>query len=345
MSDPLWPELSWTPSGEKVEWLIDRTHELAVRARGFELALEQASEAGEANLSRLADDLAEWEKLTANIWMSSGLEDAEGVTDEAVPRHADALAKVYRNLIDRRRSILAKLGAEASAKLQAREETVDVTEGEAGESDQVPQFGGETDLLGTQLPFIQLPGHEIQRPVSSDELRMRQTAESKQLPESGNLGALLSILPSEWVTSIFETLGLAAPGDEEMTAGSRSAFRRGVIHEHLLREDFLREIALALDEEDRTLLVKLMEAGKPLPYNRITAEFGKDDADGFFWGDRRPSGPLARLRRTGLAFVAMRFSQQLVQTPVDVAAKLKTVLASLESETGADEDGDEAAES
>src|SRR5690606_34023141 len=146
---------------------------------------------------------------------------------------------------------------------------------------------GDVDLLGNQLPFFELPTQEFTRPVSIEELRMRQAAENKLLPESRNLGALLAILPSEWVSSIYETLGFAAPDFEGVTSGSRSSVRRGVIHEHLHREEFLRDLVAALAPDERRLLEELVEAGR-LPYQRVTADYGKDDADGFFWSDRTP---------------------------------------------------------
>lgn len=330
MTRPVWPELSWDVPSSRLNWLIERTQELAYRTRAFELALEEASEAGEAPLSKVAEELEEWEGLAANLWMYVGLKEAKQLPTEDVPSHAEELAKVYANLRERRETILQKLGPEAAEKVLVREAGAKVDSQSLLErAGELPNMT-EVDSLGVAQAQFSLPDETI-RPLTAEEFRQRGAHESKPLPEPAHFKALLNALPPPWVHTIFDTIGLELPeelvrdeDDEEveLTANSRSTLQKRVLTERMNAE-LLRQIVFALDDADRQLLSELISQGGAVKYAEATAKYGKDDADGFFWQERPPSGPVARLRRVGLGFVGMRGGKQVLQAPEDLVEMLR----------------------
>lgn len=336
MSDAQWPELSWEVPQQRLEWLAARTRELAQRARAFELALEAASEAGEAPLSKVAEDLELWEGLTASVWMYVGLGEAKQVPPDDVPLHAEELAKIYENLRERRGALLAKLG-DAAQKVLAREAAAKVTgddlQTRVGE---LPSFGQDAvDALGAAAPVMTVVQPELARPVTGEELRQRMAQESRPLSEPASFQALVAALPPPWVQCVFETIGLELPhalthdeDDEEveLTVNSRTALQRRVLTEQMTPQ-LLETIVFAIEEEDRALLMEVLGAGGALRYADATAKYGKDEADGFFWKDRPPSGPVARLRRTGLAFVGTQGGRSMLVVPEDLRAPLQAIIA------------------
>lgn len=329
MSEHSWPQLDWTVTGPKLNWLIDRTKDMAYRARAFELALEQAAEAGEAPLSKVADLLSEWEHLAANVWMYSGLGEAKQVAADDVIFHAEELAKVYGSLIDTREKILGTVGPDAANRILAREKEAKVDDAQvklrAGE---LPNFQ-ETDALGNVIS-IPLTQDEVKHPITPDELKSRMSAEQKALPDNADFKTLMNLVPPPWVAAIFETYDLPMPESDddeevELTANSRSTIQKKVLAERM-NDELLQTAVFALEDDDRKLLGELLNGGGAMRYSEAMNSYGKDDADGFFWSNRPPSGPVARLRRTGLAFVGMRGGKQLLVVPNDLQPKLKKLL-------------------
>ncbi len=326
-----WPELSWTVSPQRVQWLIDRTKDMGERARAFELALEACAEAGEAPLSKVADELELWERTSANVWMYVGLGEGKQVAAEDVPSHAEELEKVWLNLREQREAILNKLGA-AAANVLARETTTKVPYAQLVErAGELPSFGASVDALGTpQNIFI---AEEVAKPITGDEFRQRHASESKQLPDAADFRSLLEFLPAPWVQTIFDTVGLEIPrellvsgNDEEvrLTLNSRTALQKRVLVEQMGPE-LLQQIVFALDETDRALLAEMVAADGAIGYGDACKRYGRDDADGFFWLDRPPSGTVAHLRRVGLAYVGMRGGKQLMVVPSDLVEPIRTL--------------------
>lgn len=331
MADYLWPVLDWTVGEKKLSWLLERTKQLAVLARAFEVALEEASAAGEAPLSKAAVPLGDWEHAAANVWMYAGLEDAKKIPPDDVQFHAEELAKIYATLQEKRAEILTAIGADASAKVQDRERAAKVDDASIQQRvGELPSFQ-ETSALGamTSMQFTEPP----EAPITPDELKSRDSAERKTLPDDANFQTLLNLLPPPWVNAVFETHGLLlelSEDDEEaeeveLTANSRSTMQKKMLSEKI--GSLLREAVFALEEEDRKLIEELISAGGALKYSDARTKYGKDDADGFHWGDRPPSGTIARLRRVGIAFVGMRGGKQVLALPTDLIPSLTAVLA------------------
>lgn len=340
MSDSSWPDLDWIIPAQRVAWLIERTKLLGQRTRAFELALEQSAEAGEAPLSKVAEDLAHWEALAANIYMYVGLGDAKQVAAEDVTAHAEELSKVYENLRERRGAILEKL-KDSAPKIVAREGATQVDEAQLRErAGELPSFKEETNALGGQVAGFQISGDEAQKPITADELRARLSHESKSFPETTDFQSLLNSLPPPWVGSIFETIGLAFPAeltrdrndDEddpdselELTANSRSTIQKRLLID-AMTDELLQEILFALDDEDRVLLEQMLKEGGSIAYADAMAKYGKDAEDGFYWMERTPSGTIARLRRVGLAYVGMKGGKQLLLVPSDLVPRMRAIL-------------------
>ncbi|MGA9524245.1 MAG: hypothetical protein WBV82_22515 [Myxococcaceae bacterium] len=321
-----WPELSWNVSSQRVQWLIDRTKEMGDKARAFELALEACSEAGEVPLSKVADELELWERTSANVWMYVGLGEGKQVAADDVPAHAEELQKVWLNLCEQRQAILQKLEA-AAARVLAREAVAKVEYAHLLErAGELPSFGATVDALGT--PQNILIAAEVSKPVTGDELRQRHAAEAKALPEPADFKSLVHLLPPPWVQSIFESMGLEIPR-ELLTAEaskSRSALHKQVLIERMSPE-LLKQALLALNEPARSLLLEMVNAGGAIRYAEACQRYGRDDADGFFWLDRSPSGPIAHLRRAGFAFVGMSGARQLLVVPADLVGPIRELLA------------------
>jgi hypothetical protein len=311
-----WTELSWTPSSPALPWLLERVGWMAQRTRGFELALEEVGEVGEEPRSRAATVLAEWERQAAQVWLYAGLGEARQVSEEDVPAHAEELAKVWANLCELRQQVLAAMG-EGAGSVRERERTVRVDEA------RVRQRVGELPSFEDPGP-VPPPLEPEVRPVSADEVRQRQAQEARPLPQPFTLEAVMGALPPPWVATIHQTLGLQL---EEGEVGASPVKRqREEVCAALGQRDFLREILSSLEEQERALLEALLASAEGLRYGEAVARFGLDDADGFYWSERPASGPVARLRRLGLAVVARHEGRQVLALPADLAAALQAVL-------------------
>lgn len=373
-----WPRLSWD-GPPSLDALRARLRELAARARRFEAALEEAAEAGEADLSLIEAPLAEWDRCAADVFAFTGLGEGRAIAESDVPSLSKQLAKTSQELGKHREKVLARLG-KAASRVLAREPEIALDEAAitVGEGpDGVPASSGSEDSEAAffrEVPVERLPNGEepefeepefidgeirdggapmlgddmdapaevgtsrltgearalvveqrASSPVRAEELRMRQLAESKPYPKTGHLAALLANLPTEWIGAIHATLGLPGAG-AETTAGSRATAQRAAIFEHLRRPESLAALVAGFGERERTLLAALVRTGG-LPYPRVTAKFGLDEADGYAWTERPASGPLAMLRRSGLAFVCTKDGGLFVAAAADLAAPLKEALA------------------
>lgn len=331
MSETPWPALDWTVGAQRVSWLVERTKDIALRARAFELALEDAASAGEAPLSKVAEQLDEWEHFAATIWMYAGLEKAKQVSADDVPVHAEELAKVYGSLSETREKILSTVGADAAKKIEAREKAAKVDDAQVQQrAGELPQFG-ETDAFGnTFVPPV--AEDAVKNPITAEELRSRMSAEQKTMPDNADFKTHLSLLPPPWIAAIFETYALPMPPSDdneeaELTSNSRTTIQKKVLGD-TMGEELLRTAVFALEDRDRELLSALLQNAGALRYSEAMTKFGRDDADGFFWSQRPASGPISRLRRTGLAFVGMRGGKQLLAVPSDLQPVLRKLLAS-----------------
>ena len=320
-----WPEIPWDPGLAPLDWLFDRVDLMVGRARGFELALEQACVAGEAALSTVADELAEWERCAANVFMYAGLRQAEQLGAEDVAAHAEELEKVWNELSGLRQVLLERLGEEAAERVVDREGLAKVDAAQVSERvGEQPAFVAATDRLsGVQTLMPSLTGPRT-KPVTADELRMRQAAEQKALPEPATLALLLEQAPSDWVGAIFDILGLELP--EEIIAAPRAARRKEIRRHHANRES-LESLVAGLPDEARALLGEILERGGVLRHSEVVERYGMDEADGFHWTARPPSGPLAWLRRMGLAFVGNQDGLKVALVPEDLRERLEAELA------------------
>ncbi|MGI5860440.1 MAG: hypothetical protein ACOX6T_00115 [Myxococcales bacterium] len=326
MKDPNpWPELPWEPGTPRLEWLLDRVAVLADRTCCFELGIERAIEAGEVSRAAIASELDAWEHCAANVYLYVGLREAQRLSPEDVPAHAEELEKVWRELIDLRSRLLERLGDRLAGGVFDYETVARVDDAEilrrVGE---LPAFVAETNVLtGEQTLMPSLTGFRG-KPVTADEVRMRQSAEQKLLPEPATLEALLAHLPSDWASAIFDILGLDLP---DAALGAPRAARRKAIADYLGDEEQLEVLVAGLPDEARELLAKILERGGAMRYLDAVEKPGLDEADGFYWTARPPSGPLAWLRRMGLAFVGVRGGQKVVVVASDLRKRLKAALA------------------
>lgn len=328
--NPAWPAVSWDAPPRNVAWLAERTGELASHTRAFEAALEMAAAAGEAELSRATDELSRWEHEVANVFLYVGLGDASQVNADDVPVHAEELAKVCACLASTRAAILERLGPAGAARVREREAAARVTEAQIRDRvGELPSFAAPVDVLGAPGAAAPAPWDAEARPVTPQELQKREAADAKELPDPPDFKPLLAALPSVWVSAIFESLGLALAEDAEaddLSVSAKAPLQRQLILDRLPQPEFLREVVFALADEDRALLGELLAGGGALRHGEVIARHGKDDADGFYWGDRPPSGPLARLRRTGLAYVGRARGKPTVVVPTDLREALGAIL-------------------
>lgn len=328
MSASAWPEFSWTVSSDPSAWLDERIREMATRARAFELALDEASTAGTAPLAPVVSAIEKWDKVAADVWMYAGLK-VEQLMPEELAIHAQLLEKIWEGLSKYRRRILKGVGEAGAEKIQSLETTIPVTKEHFAERVGELEFGGtEVDALGVITHHATRPV-PTGKPVTAEEMRSRAAAEGKRLPEPTTIENVLAQHPVPWVHSIFESLELnleEAP-PEVKSLGTRTDAQRIFIAQRLVTPDFLREVVLALEEEDRTLLTELLEETGGVRYGEVTARYGKDEADGFYWSERAPSGPLARLRRAGLVTVGERGDRVVVVMPEDLRAPIREVLS------------------
>jgi hypothetical protein len=182
------------------------------------------------------------------------------------------------------------------------------------------RFTGEFEAVADPDEFKAVP-------VSADEILKRTQAESKMFPDSRNLGALLANLPSEWINAVFDQLHLKLDGDAELSAGSRSAAKRGCVFQHLKDPTNLERLVGNLEPDEQAILSDLLGHEGWLPYRRLTDAYGLDESDGFYWNTRPAAGPLSKLRRKALAFVGTRNGLAMVTVPVDLSAVLQEMLA------------------
>jgi len=309
--------------------------QLAALIRRFELAFQQSADsideddALEAVFDTAAEGLIDWDEEAAKIYVHTTRGESKPVPAE--PAYAKELELVYDALRMLREKIVEQLGEVAGPLVLHAEASIEVGP-EAFRLAKSTRAPSKTQELRLErfAADLTLPANPEaappQKPVTVDEIRMRTSAEQKPLPESRSLGALLSILPSDWVRAVFAQLKLTLDEESELTAGSRAAACRGIIFESLRRPNFLANIVGGLLDADRALLQQLVAHQGLLPYTRVTQTFGHDEADGFYWFERPPSGPLARLRRSALAFVGTRGGMVTVALPSDLTAAIKELL-------------------
>ena len=331
-SSVAWPQLDWTCPVAAGPWLETRVLDMAALVRRFELAFQQSADGAEGDELSAAFDAASealvgWDEEADKVYVHTTRGERKPVPAE--PAYARELKLVYDQLQDIRAQILELLGDDASALLLDAESRIEV-----GREAFRPAAPKRPPTKTQELRLERFAADLIsaspeagppRKPVTVDEIRMRTSAEQKPLPDSRNLGALLALLPSDWVRAVFQHLQLKLD-DEELTAGSRAAMCRGIIFESLRQAPFLSKIVGQLLDVDRALLHQLVSHQGLLPYTRVAQTFGHDEADGFYWYERPPSGPLARLRRSALAFVGTRGVNVTVALPADLSAAIQEIL-------------------
>lgn len=321
----------WPPLEAEGPWsaetAFERTCELAARALAFESALEQALEEG-LDLAPVEKDLADWDAAAAEVFRYTGLGDGDPLPAD-LEGYRDALRDRSETLRRARAGVLARLPKSDANVLAEREGAAQIDQARlrerAAPAESLAEFEG--DAPPAQDAQVSAPS----KPVAPEEVKMRAAAEQKPMPESGKLAGLLALLPSEWIAAVFETLKLKLDDDEEFTAGSRAAARRGVIHKSLLDPAFLSGVVARLDDPERNLLGVLTERS-PTSYQKVREKFGSDEADGFYWSERSPSGPLAKLRRAGLAYVAVQNGVAALAVPRDLKDELTRLLVEVTCE-------------
>jgi hypothetical protein len=328
-----WSPLDWTCPVTAGPWLETRVLDLAALIRRFELAFQQSADGAQgdelqAAFDTAAETLVDWDAEAAKIYAHTTRGEGKPVPPE--PAYARELKLVYDQLQDLRAQILEQLGDDAAALLLDAEGRIEVGR-EAFRPAAPKRAPTKTQELrlerfAADLMSANATAGPPAKPVTVDEIRMRTAAEQKPLPESRSLGALLAILPSDWVRAVFAHLELSLD-DQELTAGSRAAMCRGIIFESLRQPPFLAKVIGQLLDVDRALLSQLLQKKDGLiPYTRVAQTFGHDEADGFYWYERPPSGPLARLRRSALAFVGTRGVNVTVALPSDLAGAIREIL-------------------
>lgn len=328
---PDWPKLDWKcPAAKADAWLDKRTFEVAALARRFELAFTVLAEEGKLDLGAVDMALLDWDRSAAKILAYTIWGEAKRVP--ADPKFARNLEQIFQEIAKARLKVLAAFGRGEAAAVCKREEELmlDPKALRPAPSSPIPtnfaRFTGEFQAFSTTDAFKSMDGFKMV-PVSADEVLKRTTAESKMLPESRQLGALLSILPSEWVNAAFDTLKLKLDEDAELSAASRSSAKRGAIYEFLKQPGNLEATVKKLLPEEGELLHDLLVHEGWLPYRRLRDAYGLDESDGFYWNTRPAAGPLSKLRRKALAFVGTRNGTPMVTVPTDLAQQLKELLA------------------
>ena len=327
---PEWPKLDWKcPAAKADAWLDKRTFEIAALARRFELAFTVLAEEGKLDLGAVDMALLDWDKAAAQILAYTIWGEAKRVPGD--PKFARVLEQIYLTIGRARFKVLGAFGRSEAAAVVAREEQLmlDPKALRPAPASPIPtnfaRFTGEFQAFTTSDAFKTLEGFKMV-PVSADEVLKRTTAESKMLPESRELGALLAILPSEWVNATFEQLKLKLDEDAELSAASRSSAKRGAIYEHLKKPECLTAIVAKLSAGETELLTDLLAHEGWLPYRRLRDAYGLDESDGFYWNTRPATGPLSKLRRKALAFIGTRNGTPMVTVPTDLTAALKELL-------------------
>ncbi|MGC4114253.1 MAG: hypothetical protein QM765_06470 [Myxococcales bacterium] len=323
---PDWPKLDWKcPAAKADAWLDKRTFEIAALARRFELAFTVLAEEGKLDLGKVDLALLDWDKAAAQILAYTIWGEAKRVPSD--PKFAKVLEQIYSTIGRARLKVLGAFGRSEAAAVSEREEQLmlDPKALRPAPSSPIPtnfaRFTGEFQAFTTSDAFKTLDSLKLV-PVSADEVLKRTQAESKMLPESRQLGALLAILPSEWVNATFETLKLKLDEDAELSSASRSSAKRGAIYEHLKKPDSLQALVKKLLPEEAELLNDLLVHEGWLPYRRLRDAYGLDESDGYYWNTRAPAGPLSKLRRKALAFVGTRNGTPMVTVPLDLAKEL-----------------------
>ena len=321
---PDWPQLDWTvPSTGAGAWAQERVAGAAVVIRAFETALEDCAKAGEVDLAAIGDELARWDQAALAIFMYTAM-GADKPIPADVPRLAVELRKAWGELARLRDRLLRRLGETVAVRVLEREAASPVDRSLFRPREAPPAAPSLAHFAGEHAAVA-----EASRafPVKAEEVRMRQLAEQKPVPESRSLGALLGILPSDWVAAIFEQLEVPVDEEDELTVGSKATAQRGGIVARLKDPAFLEQVVGSLADEERALLGEVLKGKGVLPYGRVGSRWGHDESDGFYWSRRAPVGPLARLRRLGLLFVGTQKGTAVVAAPADLAEQLKALLA------------------
>lgn len=320
---PPWPKLDWRCPSKPGPWLEKRTFEVAALTRRFELAFTVLAEEGKLDLADVDDPLLEWDMKAAEILVFTVWGESKRVPTD--PGFASRLEKIYATIEKARLRVLEGFGRDKGRLVADREAQlpIDTKSLRPAPSSPMPatfaRFTGEFEGVAATPDLSKVP-------VSGDEVLKRGAAEAKPLPESRNLGALLANQPSEWISAIFEHLALKLDEDAELSAGSRSAVRRGAIFEHLRDAANLEKVLASLEAPSQSILFDLLDHEGWLPYRKLISNVGLDESDGFYWNTRPPSGPLAVLRRKGLAFVGTRNGTAMVSLPLDLADKIRELL-------------------
>ncbi|HEY3448429.1 MAG TPA: hypothetical protein VGK67_18885 [Myxococcales bacterium] len=328
---PDWPKLDWKCPATKADaWLDKRTFEIAALARRFELAFTVLAEEGKLDLGAVDMALLDWDKAAAQILAYTIWGEAKRVPSD--PKFVRNLEQIYLTVGRARLKVLGAFGRSEAAAVVAREEQLmlDPKALRPAPASPIPtnfaRFTGEFQAFTTSDAFKSIDGFKMV-PVSADEVLKRTSAESKMLPESRQLGALLAILPSEWVNATFEQLKLKLDEDAELSAASRSSAKRGAIYEFLMKPENLAALVGKLKPEEQELLTDLLVHEGWLPYRRLRDAYGLDESDGFYWNTRPPAGPLSKLRRRALAFVGTRNGTPMVTVPTDLSKALIELMA------------------
>jgi hypothetical protein len=320
---PDWPQLDWTvpPTGADA-WAQERVASAAAVVRGFEAALEDGAKAGELDLAAIGDELARWDQAALAIFMYTKMGGEKPIPSD-VRRLATELRRAWNELAGLRGQMLARLGAAAGRVLDR--EAASPVDRSLFRPREAPAAAPSLAHFAGEHAAVAEPSRAF--PVKAEEVRMRQLAEQKPIPDSRSLGALLGILPSDWVAALFEQLEVPVDEDDEMTVGSRAVAQRGGIFARLKDPAFLEHLVGSLSAEERALLGEVLKAKGAVPYGRIGARWGHDESDGFYWSRRAPVGPLSRRRRLGLLFVGTQKGTAVVAAPADLAEALKALLA------------------
>ena len=328
---PDWPRFDWKCPASKVDlWLEERVFEVAALTRRFELAFTVLAEEGQLDLGAVDHALIDWDRRAHEIMTYTTWGDSRRVpTARAFAR---PLEKITDSIRKGRQKVLGAFRPEEAELVLAREEELllDAKALRPPSVAPVPatlaHFTGELAAFSATEGFQALDTQKL-APVTAEEVLKRTQAESKALPESRQLGALLAILPSEWVSATFDELQLELDEELELTTGTRATAKRGAIFKHLKHLANLQALASKLSREEVELLADLMAHDSWLPYRKLRDAYGLDESDGFYWNARKPAGTLSKLRRKALAFVGTRNGTAMVTVPLDLSAALHRLLS------------------
>lgn len=159
------------------------------------------------------------------------------------------------------------------------------------------QDGGD-DRDGTEPAGFIMPSM-VDALVARFEQDKRACAESRPLPRSASLRALLKALPTPWLNALVTALRLQKR--------KCRAEREADAARHLQDPDLLRRVVEhSLTDRERRCLRFLLDRGGEEKVSVVARRFGTDENDGWFWEERPPSSVLGRLRQHGLVYVGVR---------------------------------------